>query len=267
MISKFSGYSIGKLQIIFHRFLSQSPPDIFIPQPPAEETYLLIDGLWFGKKFCLVLYRQDNSKILFRYSFMPKEYGTLIAEDLKYLEENNYHFVGVVSDGGTGIRKAVFSVLGHIPHQICLAHLHRDIISAIGKKPKDKRVQELKNLADHLWLIESKEALRWWKKELNNWINDNWKFLREYRREENGHWWYIHKGPRKAVRVLLSIPNTSFKFLDHPLMPKTTNAIEGSISVLSRKYLIHRGIKEENLKPFLLWYMYFYNQRILSQSK
>lgn len=235
-----------------------------MPKIDEEETYLLIDALWFGKKFCLMLYRQAKSKLLLYASFLSREYGSLIVKDLSFLKENGYRFTGVISDGGTGIRKAVFRVLGHIPHQICLAHLHRDVINAIGRYPKDGRVKELKKLADHLWLIESKEALKWWEERLKEWTTKNRDFLREYRREENGHWWFIHKGVRKAVRVLVSIPDTSFKFLDRPLMPKTTNKLEGSISVLSRKHLIHRGLKEENLKSFLKWFIYFYNRKLLS---
>lgn len=198
---------------------------------------------------------------------MAKEYGTLIAKDLLLLKEKGYRFTGVVSDGGTGVRKAVFKVLGHIPHQICLAHLHRDVINALGRFPKDERTKELKRLADHLWLIESKEALKWWEGELQNWVNKNKSFLNETQHLEKGGWWFIHKGVRKAVRILVSIPDTSFKFLDRPLMPKTTNAIEGSISVLSRKEDLHKGLKRENLKSFLNWFIYFYNRRLLSQRK
>lgn len=266
-IASFSGYSVSKLQLAFHGFFSQIPPILALSQPKAEEAYLLLDGLWFGKKFCLMLYRQAKYKLLFQASFMAKEYGTLIAKDLLLLKEKGYRFTGVVSDGGPGIRKAVFSVFGHIPHQICLAHLHRDVINAIGRYPKEKQVRQLKKLADHVWLIESKEALGWWKEKLHIWTVKNQDFLNQERHVEGFGWWYIHKGVRKALRILVSLPDTSFKFLDRPLTPKTTNAIEGSISLLSRKHLAHRGLKRANLKPFLLWFIYFYNRKILSQRK
>ncbi|OGG27058.1 hypothetical protein A2960_02855 [Candidatus Gottesmanbacteria bacterium RIFCSPLOWO2_01_FULL_39_12b] len=63
------------------------------------------------------------------------------------------------------------------------------------------------------------------------------------------------------------LSDTSFKFPDHPLMPKTTNELEGSISVLSRKHNLHKGLKRERVKPFLSWLIYFYNRKILSQRK
>lgn len=199
-------------------------------------------------------------------SFVSKERGSLIAKDLKYLK-SKYRFTGIVSDGGTGIRNAVFMVFGNIPHQICMAHLHRDVINAIGRHPKNERVRKLKKLADHIWLIESKEALHWWRDKLQKWIDQNREFLHEYKRDNYNHWWYIHKGVRKAVRILVSLPDTSFKFLDHPLMPKTTNELEGSISVLSRKHNLHKGLKRERVKSFIYWFIYFYNRRLIAESK
>ena len=137
-----------------------------------------------------------------------------------------YRFTGIVSDGGTGIVGAVNMVFPHAPHQICLAHLHRGIISSIGRYPRDERVRKLKRLADHVWLIESKEALQWWKEQLNQWINSHNVYLKEKKYDIDFNWWYIHKGVRKAVATMRELPHTSFKFLDHPLMLKTTNEIE-----------------------------------------
>ena len=38
------------------------------------------------------------------------------------------------------------------------------------------------------------------------------------RTDDTGRTWYIHKGVRKAVRILIKLPETSFKFLDHKIM-------------------------------------------------
>ena len=213
-----------------------------------------------------MLYRHHKKKLIIHASFVSRERGSLIAKDLKYLK-SKYRFTGIVSDGATGIGNAILAAFGHIPHQICMAHLHRDIINAIGRYPKDERVKELKRIADHIWLIESKEALRWWKDKLQKWSDKNRDFLDETKHLDTGGWWFIHKGVIKAARILVSLPDTSFNFLDHPLMPKTTNELEGSISVLSRKHNLHKGLKRERVKPFLHWFIYFYNRKILSQRK
>lgn len=265
-MSSWTKLTIQTLIVKFHEILLDDPPKLILPEITDDESYLLIDGLWFGKRACLMLYRHSKKKFIIHLSFLKREYGTQIARDLRILKER-YRFTAVVTDGGTGIRNAVFRIFGHIPHQICMAHLHRDIINAIGRFPKDQRVKELKKIADHIWLIESKEALDWWKGKLQKWINGNRDFLTETKHLDSGGWWFIHKGARKAVRILVSLPDTSFKFLSHPLMPKTTNALEGSISNISQKHIIHKGLKRERVNSFIKWFVYFYNRKLLSQRK
>lgn len=266
-LASLSGYSVGHLVRVFHTFLSTTPLDLpLLDQSSYEVTYLLIDGLWFGRWFVLMVYRQSKNLTILRISVAGKEVATKISKDLQVLR-NQYRFTGVVSDGGTGITKAITMVLGHIPHQRCLAHLHRQATSALGRYPKDDRVKQLKMIADHLWLIESKEALRWWTKELNRWVRNHWRYLRERKYDDQGHWWYIHKGVRKTVRILVSAPDTSFTFLDHPLMPKTTNEIEAQFGHLAKRWLAHRGLKRSRWELFLKWFVYFYNQEKLAASK
>lgn len=267
-ISDLSDYSIQHLSNKFHVFLLQEPPELpLLDQSKTEEAFLVLDGLWLKRGFVLMAYRQSRNLTILHISVVGKEASTKIAKDLKYLLTLGYRFTGVVSDGGTGIVKAVGDVFLHAPHQICLAHMHRDAINAIGKYPKSDRVRELKRLADHVWLIESKEALRWWTKQVNEWVKSHNTYLKEKKYDLDYNWWFIHKGVRRAVSILQSLPETSFKFLDYPLMPKTTNEIEAQFGHLGKRWLSHRGLKTEKWEFFMRWFVYFYNQDKLSQKK
>jgi hypothetical protein len=260
-LSDQSGYSIQYLSLKFHVFLKQSPPES--PIVPQVSAFLLIDGLWLKRGFVLMAYRQSKSLLLLHISVVGSEVATKISKDLQILKIH-YHFTGVVSDGGTGIVKAVQKVFPHIPHQICLAHLHRDIIAAIGKYPKQERIRDLKFLADHVWRIESKEALKWWTKEVQLWIKRNITFVKEKRYDIDYNWWYIHKGVRRAISILQDLPQTSFHFLDYPLMPKTTNELEAQFGHLGKRWLSHRGLKTDKWEYFMRWFVYFYNSDKLS---
>lgn len=267
VLSSLSGYSIRYLERKFHEYLEQRVPEIApLDQSHLEEAFLLIDGLWFTKRFVLMAYRQSKTLVLLHVSVMGNERGSKIAKDLRMLSKY-YRFTGVVSDGGTGIRKAVVTVFGHIPHQICLAHMSRDILAAIGKKPSDERVKELKTLADHIWLIESKEALRWWEEQVSVWYRKHRQYVHERRWDDQGRCWYVHRGSRRALRILVSLPAQSFKFLDHPLMPKTTNELEAQFGHLAKRWLAHRGLKRQRWEQFMKWFVYLYNQEKLSQKK
>lgn len=268
MLSSISGYSIPHLVEKFHEFLLENPPELpRLDQSNQEVTFLLIDGLWFGRWFVLMVYRQSGNLVILHIAVAGREVTTKISRDLKLVREMGYRFTGIISDGGTGIVGAVDRVFPHIPHQICLAHLHRGIIAAIGRYPREEKIRELKILADHVWFIESKEALRWWQEQLKQWIKSHNAYLKERRYDLNYNWWYIHKGVRKAISTLQEIPYTSFKFLDYPLMPKTTNEIEAQFGHLGKRWLAHRGMKRERWKDFLKWFVYFYNQEKLSQRK
>ena len=268
MLSSLSGYSVRYLEMRFHAYFLMDPP--YLPrlnQSNLTEAFLLIDGLWFGRWFVLMVYRQSGSLFILHIAIAGRKVTTRISKDLLLVKSMGYRFTGIVSDGGTGITGAVNSIYPHIPHQICLAHLHRGIIAAIGRYPRDGRVKDLKALADHVWYIESKAALRWWQGKLEVWIKTYHTFMNERRYDIDYNFWYVHKGVRHAISTLKELPYTSFKFLDHPLMPKTTNELEAQFGHVGKRWLSHRGMKRERWKDFLKWFVYFYNQEKLADRK
>jgi hypothetical protein len=264
-LSKIHGITIQTLETHFHALFEKEPPVLDIPEVVTPESYLLIDGKWFGKTEVMMVYRRSDTKTILRISFLRREYGSQIARDLEELKKK-YSFTCVVSDGGTGIRKGVVRVFGHIPHQHCLAHAHRMASAALGKHPKDPRLIELKFFTDHLWKIESKEALKWWTDQLKNWGRRHFSYLDERRTDDLGRRWFAHPGARKALRILIHAAQHSFVFLDHPLLPRTSNAMEASIGVFTDKKRIHRGLKQTRTHGFLQWFVYFYNTKKLSQN-
>lgn len=259
-----SGYSIQYLSKQFHIFLVQKPPALpLIDQSAITETFLLLDGLWLKRGFVLMAYRQSKNLTILHISVVGREAATKIAKDLRIVKKL-YRFTGIVSDGGTGIVKAVGDVFPHAPHQICLAHLHRDIVACLGKYPKLEQVKALKKLADHVWLIESKAALIWWIQQVTIWERNHNDFLKERKYDLDYNSWFIHKGVRRAVAIMRELPKTSFKFLDYPTMPKTTNELEAQFGHLGKRWLAHRGLKTETWERFMRWFVYFYNQDKLS---
>lgn len=265
LLSLSSGYSIPYLASRFHSFLSERPP--LLPKISQEgETFLLVDGLWFGRWFVLMVYRQSKKLTILRISVGKREVSGRVVRDLESLLKEGYRFTGVVSDDQRGIVRAVREVFGHIPHQICLAHMHRRLISALGKRPKDRHLAKLKRFADGVWLIESKEALRLWQKKILAWKMKNYDYLLEKRIDQTGRWWFAHPGARKALRILLGLPLKSFAFLSSPLMPKTTNELEAQFGHFGRRWSVHRGLKRERWENFMRWFVYFYNLEKLSHS-
>lgn len=269
ILSYQSGYSVPHLVEKFHEYLEQDPPPLpKLNQSRYDVAYLLIDGLWLARYFVLMVYRQSKNLVILHISVAGGEYTSKIKKDLDTLKVLGYRFSGIVSDGGKGVVSAIREVFPYLAHQICLFHMYSQVSRAIGKNPQDYRVQELRKLADHVWLIESREALEWWHKQVRKWIFDNHGFLVEKKYNIDGSYWFVHKGVRKAARILDILPQTSFTFLrGHPLMPKTTNEVEAQFGHLGKRWLAHRGLKKERWQKFLNWFVYLYNQDKLSPKK
>ena len=84
MLSTFSGYSIRHLEETFHRFLNQIPPSLSLPSP-TNPSFLLVDGLWFGRFFVLLVYRQSRELTILHISVAGREASTKIEKDLKFI--------------------------------------------------------------------------------------------------------------------------------------------------------------------------------------
>jgi len=264
-----SGYSASTLRRYVRERLTQYPPVLDLPQPASTPVYLIIDGLWFGTLFCLMIYRISGWPLIIHWSFSRREWGSHIAKDLEYLKQQGYQFSGFVTDGGIGVTKAVQKVFPHRPHQICLVHVHREAGRGLGKFPQSYQLQKLKRLVDHLFLIESKEALRWWINEVLEWARVNKEYLQEVTHDPiRRKWWYTHKKVRRTVRILLSAPETSFVFVKgHPLIPRSTNEVEGINALLTRRFGAHTGLADHRWKQFISWCIYFRNLYYVSKLK
>lgn len=252
----------------FHKYLDQLPPSLKLPLPTREEQYLIYDGLWFGKKLCLLAYRIYQDPLIIYASTRKSERASQIDTDLKQIKSSGYQIDGVIIDGGTGVVNGKKAVFPNTPLQICLAHVHRQASIGLGRYPKDYRLQRLRSLTDHLFLIESKEALRWWLNEVKAWGQVHRDYLNEITHDSVHHkWWFKHRNARKTLRLLFQASKTSFTFLSYPLMPKTTNGIEGIFTNTRIKWLIHRGLKRSRWPNYLLWFIYFRNKQILADRK
>lgn len=261
IISELSGYSVKTLSSSFREILSRNPPGKN-PAVSPKPLVLLVDGLWFNRWFVLMVYRESGKLKILHVSTGRSESKRNITYDFQLLQAKGYHVKGIVSDGGKPLLGAIQKVFPTVPHQVCMAHMQRSAVNAMGRHPKDDRVKFLKTIADSVWCIDSA-----WDKNIWSTLVDCYKkiyqpFLNEKRYDTEGTWWYIHKGPRKALTVLDAMYFQSFTFLDHPFLPKTTNEIEAQFGHLRKRWIVHRGMKQSRWEVFMQWFVYFYNKNL-----
>ena len=84
MLASSSGYSIQYLIVEFHKLLLLDPPKLprfdQTKSGKVDSAYMLIDGLWFGRWFVLMLYRQSGTLYLLHISIAGREASTKITK-------------------------------------------------------------------------------------------------------------------------------------------------------------------------------------------
>ena len=101
----------------------------------------------------------------------------------------------------------------------------------------------------------------WWLRSFRDWDELNAAFACEKAARPGGQTYFVRDDLRKAyVHLKRAIPNL-FTFVDHPGLPKTTNALEAFFGHLKDQLRLHRGLSETRVDNFIKWYLYFNDEK------
>jgi hypothetical protein len=255
-----SGYSKRTLQNIFYHFLDK-PPVFQIPQ--KENVHLLIDGTYFSKKICLVVYRNNDVKITQLYRLTDDEVYEEIKEDLENLKTLGINIVSITCDGHASILKAIRKVFRKdVLIQRCLVHIQRMARNLITQNPKSIAGIELRLIVNQLHKIITTNDKLYWLQSFHEWNLKHHSFLQEKTIPPNStEERYKHIMIRRARYLILRALPNMFHFIDDSLVPKSTNALESFFGHLKDNLSIHRGLTKEHRKNFIRWYLFFKNKK------
>lgn len=254
-----SRYSNRTLRRYFYAYLSK-PPKLSIY--PSEQVNLLIDGTYFSNGICLVLYRDATIKFTQLYRFSDGEHYIEIKEDLQNLLLLGVQIQSITCDGHKSILKAIKEVLPDTVLQRCLVHIQRDCRIWLTNRPKSLAGYDLKKISSKIHLITTYDELSYWLLSLDKWHQNYKEYINEKSyNPETGRYWYTHKMVRRAfMTIKRALPNM-FHYLDNPRIPKSTNSIESFFGHMKGHLNIHRGLSYKHRKQYLMWYLYFKNEK------
>ena len=257
-ISKESGYSERTLKNYFHTYLEKAPTwNVY----PSEKVNLLIDGTYFTRNLCLVLYRDNSIKFTQLYRLSDGENYEEIKEDLANLISLGVQIESITCDGHRAILKAIHRVCKNVEVQRCLVHIQRICRIWLTMRPKTEPGMELRGIISKLHTIDTSEKRDYWIVSLVKWYEKHEAYLNEKSRNpETENEWYKHKMVRRSFTVIKRALPNMFRYLDNPRIPKSTNGIESFFGHLKGNLAIHRGLSTEHRKNFIKWYLYFKNQ-------
>lgn len=224
-----------------------------------------VDGKWLKRQGVILIHRDVTHKENLYWSFHQSESFTALSEDLNKLTNlilgsSGNLPVGAISDWKSAILASVGSFFGPIPHQRCLSHVVRLAKHLLPKNSPIPATIKLRGIALELNTITRGAEKTAWQEKLNSWHQTYKYLLKERTLAGPGHqktWWYTHGNLRRGYRLLTQDQESLFVFLDHPLIPKSNNSLEGINSQLDQKLGNHRGIKLSQQISFAFWHLTF----------
>ena len=253
------GYSARHVHRWFDEYLDSSPSWTMNTSMPI---YLLIDGTYYSDDHCLILYRAENLKRTIFYRFTTHEDQNEIAADLISIRDLGYEVIGITTDGGDNIIRAVEYVFPDVPRQRCVVHVQRDCLASITQRPRSTEAKLFRNLVQDLSICRTINDKLWWLSMYYRWEEDYKEFVFQkgvisYSHQE----YYVHNDLRKAyIHLKRAIPNL-FTYIDHPGVPKTTNALEAFFGHIKDQIRSHRGLAESRIDNFIKWYLFFNDEK------
>ena len=135
-----------------------------------------MEHITYSDNHCLILYRAENLKRTIFYRFTNHEDQNEIAADLLNIRDLGYDVMGITTDGGDNIIRAIEYVFPDVPRQRCVVHVQRDCLASITQRPRSTEAKLFRNLVQQLTDVRTGNDKRWW---LN--IYSNWKTSEQYR--------------------------------------------------------------------------------------
>lgn len=217
------------------------------PKVEEHKAIVFVDGIYLGRKAC-VLICCDETHVLGWY-VCRYEHTAAWETLLQRIALPNI----VVTDGGTGFKKACKKIWKRTKVQRCLYHVYCQVKRYTTSRPKILAGIELYVLAKDLLAIHTDEEIKAWEERLQNWSNKHKIFLSEMTQDEYGTLRPKHERLVKVERSLWQLVKQGvlFTYLKDTLaneraLPVTNNRIEGGINAQLRAMLRdHRGLSIE----------------------
>ena len=173
----------------------------------------------------------------------------------------------VVTDGGSGLAKAVRRFWPSTRIQRCVFHAYTQVRTYTTSRPRLQAGAELLSLAEELLRIETLHQAEWWVERFMQW-SAFWADFLEEKTRIDGRMQYTHERLRKARASLATLINKGvlFTYLDPVLsasgpLPATNNRIEGGINSPLRDMLRnHRGLSVTRRIKAVFWWCYLHQE-------
>lgn len=240
------------------------------PMPPkVDETpaVVYVDGIYLSRQVCILICC-DDTHVLGWYLCRKENARAWIA-----LMSRIATPAVVISDGGSGIHKALKKAWPKAKHQRCVFHAFSQIRRYTTTRPKTQAGRDLYRIGYSLLHVKTTDQALEWVRNYSDWCIQYKDYLAEKTVYSDGSIKDTHERLIKARNSLnrLVKANTLFTYLTPQfdfICPPTNNLIEGKVNSALRAMLRnHRGLSIERRIKAVFWWCYMHQPRPLSPAE
>jgi hypothetical protein len=236
---------------MINHYLNQAPPE---PVLGLEQYHhFILDGTFIHRPRSLVVLMDARTHTLVtgRYD-VSESSGPQLRAFLGRLKELGLCPCSFTVDGNPQLTNVLKSLWPGVAVQRCLVHIQRQGLVWCRNVPKTIYAQKLRNIFLKVTRIHTKEDRDEFLDLVGEWeIKYGSQILR---RPERG---YVFSDIKRARSMLLRALPDMFYYLDDPLIPISTNSLEGYFSRLKGRYRQHRGLSRLKRNSYFQWYFYY----------
>jgi len=190
-----------------------------------------------------------ETKVIIATMYAHKEGGAIVAPWFKYLKSKGLKPRLVVMDGEQTVMKAIRAIWPHIKIQRCLYHIQREGMRWLRTYPKTRAGRDLRALLCTLCDIRSIKERNIFIRSYRTWLDTYKDFVRSL---PSGN--IVLKDLKRTMVLINNALPDMFHYLKEPVIPATTNSLEGFYSRLKADYQRHRGLTQRHKIHYLKWY-------------
>lgn len=251
------GYTIRQLTHQSHHSHSTLRRIIgyWINNPPKElrnlscYRYLIFDGTYLVKRKGMVVLMDALTHCVIdgTYGITEGPHGMRLFCDS--LKERGLAPKSVTVDGNPHVIRAFRTYWPGITIQRCLVHVQRQGLMWCRRSPKRTDAKKLRLLFLNVTSIRTREQRHQFLKQLASWEE---RYGHRIASSQETGW--VFSDLKRARSMLIAALPDMFHYMNDPLIPTSTNGLEGYFARLKQRYRQHRGMREESRRTYFQWY-------------
>jgi len=236
---------------MINRYLKQTPVEPAVGL--GQYRHLIFDGTFLHRPQSLaaLMDAKTHTLIAGRYG-VPENSEDKILKYLEGLKKAGLKPFSFTVDGNPKVMKVMRILWPEVLIQRCLVHIQRQGLSWCRVSPKTSYARHLRRIFLQVTKIKAPAERDEFLRSVKEWEAKYGSQIAS--KQERG---YVFSDIKRARSMLLRALPDMFHYLDNPLIPISTNGLEGYFSRLKAHYRQHRGVRKEKRKNYFQWYFYF----------